>query len=451
MDKNRKYIFLLVASILLVGRILLAGDTYTEEYGIITGEKINRGFVFVDGRYLNTPYVISRKGLALYINDIMVEPLDLQITKKALSVETDYALWTEENRKKLSVKVEHLRAKYETELQEGHCYFFFTKGGHVSMDPYTVAYKLPKIIEELRSGKPIAEKLKRIYRLNWQLKIGDQRVNEFVANFSVTDNFETRLNQLAENLLRTEVFGTTVGKSVGKGFVFYNGRYIDVPYAVTRKGLGIFVNDILISQPTKWPPPILEEKDDPSLPEWIVRDSVFEDIRDHLIKKYRYLLSRYSEKETVTRYAEYIEKLPCVKDLKFTSEVSIEVTTFSGETWPLDLSASFVRRAQSVKQDRNSVLQRREAKRKYYENGLLRGDCFFIFDGGEVTLANSLLAKLLPNVVLVLRSSKSKREKFDELQKLNLPISEDSFPTLVTDFHASSQLEARLSELTKPK
>lgn len=46
--------------------------------------------------------------------------------------------------------------------------------------------------------------------------------------------------------------GTTSGTPQLNGFVFIEGRYVPPPYTVARKGNGIFVNRIQVSQPIPW-------------------------------------------------------------------------------------------------------------------------------------------------------------------------------------------------------
>ena len=48
--------------------------------------------------------------------------------------------------------------------------------------------------------------------------------------------------------------GSTYGTPQMNGFVFIDGRYIQPPYTVTRKGNGIFINRIQVEQPAPWPP-----------------------------------------------------------------------------------------------------------------------------------------------------------------------------------------------------
>ena len=44
--------------------------TATEVFGEKQGEPINSGFVFEDGTYVDAPYVISRRGVDIYVNDV---------------------------------------------------------------------------------------------------------------------------------------------------------------------------------------------------------------------------------------------------------------------------------------------------------------------------------------------------------------------------------------------
>ena len=41
-------------------------------------EPINSGFVFIDGKYIESPYIIERKGLELYINNIRIHVSELE-------------------------------------------------------------------------------------------------------------------------------------------------------------------------------------------------------------------------------------------------------------------------------------------------------------------------------------------------------------------------------------
>jgi hypothetical protein len=44
-----------------------------EVFGVKQGEPINSGFVFKDGVYLDAPYVVSRRGVEVYVNNVKVD------------------------------------------------------------------------------------------------------------------------------------------------------------------------------------------------------------------------------------------------------------------------------------------------------------------------------------------------------------------------------------------
>lgn len=46
---------------------------HIEEFSESIGKPIDSGFVFFDGQYIEAPYTVTRKGLAVYINDKMIE------------------------------------------------------------------------------------------------------------------------------------------------------------------------------------------------------------------------------------------------------------------------------------------------------------------------------------------------------------------------------------------
>jgi hypothetical protein len=47
-------------------------ELHVGEFGINEGQPVERGFVFYDGRYLPTPYTVTRRGTAVAINGIVV-------------------------------------------------------------------------------------------------------------------------------------------------------------------------------------------------------------------------------------------------------------------------------------------------------------------------------------------------------------------------------------------
>lgn len=47
-------------------------DVYSQSGKKQSNKKINTGYVFIDGKYVEPPYKVIRKGMAVYINDIKV-------------------------------------------------------------------------------------------------------------------------------------------------------------------------------------------------------------------------------------------------------------------------------------------------------------------------------------------------------------------------------------------
>jgi len=43
---------------------------------------INSGFVFIDGKYIEPPYTVKRKGMTVYLNDIQIMQEQKVLTKK---------------------------------------------------------------------------------------------------------------------------------------------------------------------------------------------------------------------------------------------------------------------------------------------------------------------------------------------------------------------------------
>ncbi|MDD4111328.1 MAG: hypothetical protein PHS54_07335 [Clostridia bacterium] len=256
-------------------------------------------------------------------------------------------------------------------------------------------------------------------------------------------------NSKPEIKLFIDDFGINEGKAIDNGFVFFEGQYIDAPYTVTRKGLAVFVNGRMVEKPIMWPRPDTTQNVDPKLPEGITRNSNFEDIREHMHKKYLYIFQHYPEGEAVQNFVDYYRSLPCIKEVEFTSpdHSSIKVTFFSGKVQNERVRPFGKNR--NVKYDKETVLKIVESSREHLEERLQKGDTYFFFNtGGEITFGAVGSKETLPHIAKILRSSKPAKDKFKEVQKAGLPsVNERSFSSIVTNFSASPQLEERLGKL----
>ncbi|MGD8501600.1 MAG: hypothetical protein PVJ86_13190, partial [Phycisphaerales bacterium] len=155
-------ILVLSCAILSHTHVVSAQDEYVEEFGITEGERIDKGVVFIDGEYLPSPYVVSRRGLSLYVNSREVRRPRRHIQTPILTGNADPSRLSDEERQRLFRALEATRGIYEEYLSRGYGYLFSSKGGHVKLSLYTVAYKLPKVIELLGSDTSRDEKLKKL-------------------------------------------------------------------------------------------------------------------------------------------------------------------------------------------------------------------------------------------------------------------------------------------------
>ena len=119
-------------------------------------------------------------------------------------------------------------------------------------------------------------------------------------------------------------FGISKSEELNSGFVFFDGKYIDAPYVVERKGLGLFINDVMLEDYSNfWPikePEVIT--DDFELPEDLNENSSFEDIEDsdnpqnsHWIRKQRFLFNKYPEDIAKQKMLEYFKSLPFVSNV----------------------------------------------------------------------------------------------------------------------------------------
>ena len=117
-------------------------------------------------------------------------------------------------------------------------------------------------------------------------------------------------------------FGENLGRPLQSGFVFHEGRYVDMPYKVGRKGLAVYINDVLARPPLEWPPRNVVVDLDPGLPAGLAADSSFKDIENtadpyeaawHL--KYRFVMQHFSQDEAAREMAKWFQSLPFVANV----------------------------------------------------------------------------------------------------------------------------------------
>lgn len=377
---------------LLPARLLFATNSYIEEYGITIGKFVDHGFVFLDGKYLEPPYVVSREGLTLFVNGRKIDRPARHPGLKPLANGKSPENLTASEREKLFRALEAIRGFYEEYLIRGCGYMFFSSGGHIRLSPYQVAYDLLDVIKLLESNKSRNEKLEALKPYNWHLSVN---IEPLVDNFSTTPNLMLRLKQKAKELLRIGEFCTNT-ETVDNGFVFFEGQYLEAPYRVERRGLGVFINDKMVVRPLKWPNEKPSIDTAPPMPKEITSES---SIYDEIVKRYMWekqaYLSKHTNRDEEARLMERaIRNLPFVTDA-YIDEKDPHIIHFT-TTEGLSISQYLVSmRGRKVEYDIESVLKRVEKQREHFYKALDEQGACFIFKskGGWVRLSKSSIEK----------------------------------------------------------
>ncbi|MGD2094437.1 MAG: hypothetical protein PVH77_05455 [Phycisphaerales bacterium] len=442
--RTKKMITTFLGAILFISNSpLLAQDAYIAQFGVTEGKSVDKGVVFIDGQYIESPYIVSRKGLAIYINGKQIPNPTRHSGKQPPIIKRNPELMTEDERYRTVQNLEATIRIYERKLNDGYSYLFSSEGGHITLDPYTSAYDLPVIIKVITSNLTLTEKIAELDFCNWHLFID---VRRFIINFNASSQLSSRLENMAQDLLKTDEFGIGNTETVDQGYLFVDGSYINAPYAIQRKGLGVFINGNMIERPHKWPVYVPSGDTDPKLPEGINENTSINDdiISQYLIEKQTFLHKHEPEKEAEIM-AQVIENLPFVTQSQLDKDNPsiIHFTTTEGHT----ISQSLISRdGRTPKMDKNSILNRVENKRSHYQKGLGRGSCFFVFhDGKRIRLSQKSIKEKLPSLVEILQSSDSSRVKKQKINKINLPFTSKSIDVLISNYKTNTKLEKRLN------
>ena len=252
---------------------------------------------------------------------------------------------------------------------------------------------------------------------------------------------ETRQNNGVKEL------GETHGKPVDSGFVFLDGRYIDAPYTVSRRGIEVLINGIVVRRAARWPLRDSSVSEDPGDPQGLTERSSMADLKvsRHALRKLRYLRQHFPPEIARQRMAEYYRKCPCVESVVPNPRCSEDllVTLKDGRS-ALIYVAPFM--PPPTKHDVRRTLER---YRESLQQRLQKGDCYFFFSKrGDNSFGKDKVCKDLRAMVAILRSERSTEEKRALLERLGfLSHRISGHDSLVTSFQASQQLDRRIDAL----
>jgi hypothetical protein len=421
-------------------------DNLLEQFGATEGKSVNNGFVFMDGRYIESPYIVSSRGLSLYVNNIKIPRPARYAGLPVIGGYENPASLSLEEKQKLFRQLEATRDIYEKYLNREYGYLFFSKGGHVRLSPQTVAYDLPGVIKLLTSDKTRDEKLTELLPQNWHLS-GDMVT--FVDNFHVTAQLSPRLSQLAEKLLMVDEYGTMSGTPVNRGFIFIGGQYIETPYRVERRGLGVFINNKMIGVPLWVPDKIFSGDIDPQWPKEINSETCFDDevVKDYLAQKQAYLHKHKTREEEAVAMAQVFKSLPCIiKALVDENEPhTIHIETNDGISFSAGLISLGDR---GVKYDKESVTERVDSERKNYQERLEKGDCYMLWGkSGKISFSAGSINETLPKMADIVNANISKSQKISEMRQAGINMADEELAQLIANFPISLQLHLRIEKL----
>ena len=444
---DTRQIVILIVFILQGGRLYATQD-YFEEFSTTAGTMIQTGVILLDGRYIEPPYQVSRRGLALYINDLEIKrPKRHMGTPILQGVEHPDTL-SDEDRQKLCRNLEETRQVYEKKLTEGYGYLFCSTGGYILLSPYAVAYDLPRIIEKLSSPTLTQQqKIAKVRPKNWHLHIN---IEPLVTNLRRSTTLDQRLKKMAEQLLRIDEFGTGKTLVVETGFLFYGGQYIEAPYSIQRKGLGIFINGRLLRRPPKWPIEDYNIDKNPEIPTGITSETSWYDeaIQRYLKQKQAYLQKRYNHTQVTDTMATIISGFPFVTNSRRDPQdpYILHITTTEGLEIPRLLISLESFEAPPTRQE---IISSINTQCEMMKNALAEGSCGFLWlRGGQCWWPAQKALSGLSYINRLLSSDMSKQGK---LQKLAVDSDFTLDPVwleeLVENFSPCVQLEMRVGEI----
>ena len=200
-------------------------------------------------------------------------------------------------------------------------------------------------------------------------------------------------------------YGITTGKPIDSGFVFFDGKYIEAPYVVSRRGGEVYINEQLVCRTAGDDrPPLMAHPENATLPAGIDKNTSLYDER--MGEYFRNRRAAVQAVHTPAEEAKIMEaefrKLPFVKEARLDDKDPgiLHITTYRGETSNECLAVPRRR----MPRDTKSRYEQAEVWRQFLEKGLRDGVCDFLFSrGGLVTFANA--KKDLPRIVRAVGSA----------------------------------------------
>ena len=261
---------------------------------------------------------------------------------------------------------------------------------------------------------------------------------------------------IAETDLKTETFGSRLDAApINNGFLFIENEYIDTPYKVTSKGLGIYVNNRLVDK-IHLPPYYGYENlgnTDPVMPTNITKNTSRYDpvYKKYIQHKFAFVRKNYPN-QLIEKKIEIYQSLPNIEKVEMTESSGI-IIVHTYKEGPVRTNINI--HGRRVKTDINSITQRVEHSRQFYIRNLKAKHVLFVnaCGGMKKGFANNptKLSKILKlrnkNIANLPHGKQRLQAQADEVTTQGLNLSPDMHENLLTNFVASPQLEERIQNL----
>jgi len=226
------------------------------------------------------------------------------------------------------------------------------------------------------------------------------------------------------------------GVPISKGYVVYDGKYLEPPYVVSSRDGMIAVNGVWERKAGEWPPFDWTVDELPTLPAWVDENTQFHELTDfgdrrtnYLAKVHRFYRMQFPELEAYRLIAQKYRELPFVKSVESRSEGrQIELTFLNNDTLGCGLAPFspnslplYLRPTPSKQQIEAGVEQERQAIEQIVQRGgvLLLHDNEF-GNGNYDRLAGREVAIEFPILLKIAASDMTDDQKLTELDRLEI-------------------------------
>lgn len=248
-------------------------------------------------------------------------------------------------------------------------------------------------------------------------------------------------------------FGTSKSEPIDSGFYFHEGKYIDTPYVIERRGLNIYINDILLMPGPEWLIYDFKVETDPGDPpdgsypfDKIPANT---DSRDtYWEKKWRYLYSHFEYETAKKIMFETYKKSSDISNVYWSDKLTDTVCVVNKSGREKLISLSLLNNDYALNPPKKEdLIERMEDEKQFHENRFKNNVAVFKKKGTTLVLSGEGAA----NIIEILLSDSSDSEKLEILKDKVRGIGQgiNSAQWIVTGFEDSPQLKERLKLLKK--